>query len=235
MKRKVLFFLGFLFFAGLIGVPSPAAASAGIPVGGITVRASSGPEVFLRAAIQGSPPELAWKRIEMVPAVFGVSGVIATPERLLPGVDSVTLGIRTPQGMVYRLFQLKWFLPVVVARCDIRRKGTIRPDDLNVEILAYRRSFGENPGEKSFFYGKVAKRTIKAGEVVTQRDVEDRTLVERGDSLMLISRVGPVEAKIDGLALEPGREGDVIRVRIPRYRKDSRGVIVGPNLVLMLE
>jgi len=235
MRRRVPCVLVILLFLGLSGLSHPALAFTGIPIGGMTVGASSGPEVFLKAAARGSQTAVAWKRIEMIPPSFGVSGVIVTPERLVPGIDSVTLGIRTPAGMVYRLFRLKWFLPVVVARSDIRRKETIRPEDLKVEILPYRLSFGETPRESDFFCGKVAKRTIKAGEVITQRDVGDRTLVERGDSLMLIARSGSVEAKIDGVALESGSEGDVIRVRIPRYRRDSRGVIVGPNLVLVLE
>jgi flagella basal body P-ring formation protein FlgA len=235
MFRKGFWVLFFLFFVGLTVFPGSGQASEGIPVGGMAVRSSSGPELFLRAAARQSQPALAWKRIEMTPAAFGVSGVIVTPERLVPGIDSVTLGIRTPEGMVFRLFQLKWFAPMVVSKRDIRRKDTIRPEDLKVEIRVYRRSFGGNSQDPSCFFGKAAKRTIKAGEVITERDVEDRAIVERGDPVTLIARSGAVEAKIDGVALESGREKDVIRVRIPRYRRDSRGVVMGPNLVLILD
>lgn len=235
MLKRILLLFDVFFFIGLTLFLQPALASTGIPIGGMVVGASTGPEVFLKAASKGGQKAPAWKRIEMTPAAFGVSGVIVTPERLAYGIDSVTLGIRTPGGMVFRLFQLKWFAPVAVATRDIRRKEAIRPEDLKVEILPYRRSFGENPGDVSVLCGKVAKRTIKAGETVSSRDVEERNIVERGESLTLIARSGSVEAKIEGLAMESGREGDVIRVRIPRYRRDSRGLVLGPNLVLILD
>ncbi|MFA0888281.1 MAG: flagellar basal body P-ring formation chaperone FlgA [Synergistales bacterium] len=235
MRKRLFWVFVFLSLTGLLKTPEPGFAFSGIPLGGTAIRAGSGPEILLRAALRADGPNPAWKSIEMIPAVFGVSGVIVSPERLRPGLDSVTLGVRTPKGLVFRLYRLKWFVGVVVAKRSIRRGETVRPGDLEIAVRAYCRSFGETPKKTAYFDGKVAKKTIREGEPLTERDVGTRSLVERGDLLTLIARSGGVEARIDGVALEPGGEGDVIRVRIPRYRREARGVVLESGLVLALE
>jgi flagella basal body P-ring formation protein FlgA len=56
-------------------------------------------------------------------------------------------------------------------------------------------------------------------------------LVERRDPVMVLSRNGFVTASLEGVALEGGDRGDLIEVRIPRYRNDRLAVITGRGKV----
>jgi flagella basal body P-ring formation protein FlgA len=51
-------------------------------------------------------------------------------------------------------------------------------------------------------------------------------IIKAGAPVTLISRVNGVEVKIDGVALEAGHAGEVIRVRNTSSRKVLRGRIV---------
>ncbi|MGM0471957.1 MAG: flagellar basal body P-ring formation chaperone FlgA [Bacillota bacterium] len=56
------------------------------------------------------------------------------------------------------------------------------------------------------------KRRINQGQILTSRMVEIPPLVKRRDKVTIIARVGQIEVRTVGLALETGAKGDIIQV-----------------------
>lgn len=70
-------------------------------------------------------------------------------------------------------------------------------------------------------------------EVVVRRD-ERSAAVRRGSSVRVVAAVGAVRVSANGVALQPGDAGDVVRVRVLATRKEVLARVVGPGLVAVL-
>ncbi|TCP03523.1 flagella basal body P-ring formation protein FlgA [Rubrivivax gelatinosus] len=61
--------------------------------------------------------------------------------------------------------------------------------------------------------GRVARRSIGAGQMLTARLLDEPLLVRRGEAVQIRARRDAVEVVVPGQALEAGRRGQTIRVR----------------------
>ncbi|NLN75968.1 MAG: flagellar basal body P-ring formation protein FlgA [Armatimonadetes bacterium] len=77
----------------------------------------------------------------------------------------------------------------------------------------------------------VARRTIRAGAVITLADVELPSAIKSGDSIMLVVRCGGVSLTTTAQAKQSGRIGDNIRVRTEASNEELRARVVSSNAV----
>lgn len=78
--------------------------------------------------------------------------------------------------------------------------------------------------------GSTAVRALRAGTLVSSRDVRRALLVRRGDTVQLQVRKGSITATSTAVAADDGFLGDKIRVVTPSQR-EMRAVILGRELV----
>jgi len=99
--------------------------------------------------------------------------------------------------------------PVLVLTRTLRRGDVVAPEDLEV-----RSGQGAAKGhtDPSQVVGKQLARTLRAGSTLSPRDLESVPLVERGDLVRIVARVGGVVASTMGKSLETGGVGDLVRV-----------------------
>lgn len=74
--------------------------------------------------------------------------------------------------------------------------------------------------------GRVVSRPLSIGMPILRSMLKFPVIVEAGASVTLISRLNGIEVKTAGVALEPGREGAIIRVRNENSRKVLRGRVL---------
>ena len=74
--------------------------------------------------------------------------------------------------------------------------------------------------------GKVISRPLAAGMPILRSMLKVPVIIEAGASVTLISRRSGIEVKTEGVALEPGREGAIIRVRNETSRRVVRGRVL---------
>ena len=74
--------------------------------------------------------------------------------------------------------------------------------------------------------GKVLSRSLSIGAPLWRTMLKTPVLLKAGAPVTIISRVNGVEVKMDGLALEAGRAGDIIRVKNTASRKVLRGRVL---------
>ncbi|MDG1474609.1 MAG: flagellar basal body P-ring formation chaperone FlgA [Porticoccaceae bacterium] len=94
------------------------------------------------------------------------------------------------------------------------------------------------------FYGKVpndaliqppnniimqARRTIRAGQIIRASDLQEGTLVTKGDSILLVISKGALEISTPMVAKENGKIGQQITLINPESGEQVKGVIIGPG------
>ncbi|MBQ9594846.1 MAG: flagellar basal body P-ring formation protein FlgA [Synergistaceae bacterium] len=159
-------------------------------------------------------------------------GKLIDPASIIPGTQAVTLRFRDNNGRVKSLaVRLAWSQNVMVASHNIRKGDRILPRDLMTRKMNITRpgAYASSPEEITGF---VSERNIKQGEPILLNSLTSSNLVKKGRRVKILARIGAASASTDGILLEDGRPGDMVKVR----RSDNRkivleGKIVNENLV----
>jgi flagella basal body P-ring formation protein FlgA len=120
---------------------------------------------------------------------------------------------------------------VVVAGRSFNRGEIIQADELRDEIHTFDKLEEIGLADASPLIGQRARRLIKNGEQLTQRDVEAVPLVERNDLVSVSVRRGGLTITAAARALAAGSYGDTITLRSESSKETFVGVITGPKKV----
>ena len=81
-------------------------------------------------------------------------------------------------------------------------------------------------GENDVIVGKVISRPISIGMPILRAMLKLPDILQAGSPVTLISKMNGVEVRMEGVALESGHEGEIIRVKNSASKKILRGRIV---------
>lgn len=79
--------------------------------------------------------------------------------------------------------------------------------------------------------GQTATRALAPGAALADTDLAGGRLLQRGDPVMLVSRTGGIEVRMQGRALGRAAPGDTVTVENTGSRRIVRGRLVGDGLV----
>jgi flagellar basal body P-ring formation protein FlgA len=193
----------------------------------------------LRVAAQ---PAAAWQTPESireaarvrVAAVLGddvVVEAVAVDERLklpecgTPLASEIARPIQRGQGTVtvsclgssaWRLFvpvRITQQIAVLVVRHGLAAGQVVGADDIESRAQSAATLPYEYLTDAAGVVGLTARRAIPAGSVLASGSLDRPELVARGAVVTLISGSGPILVKSNGIALEPGRVRERVRVR----------------------
>ena len=117
-----------------------------------------------------------------------------------------------------------------VAARGLERGSVVRGDALAFEVI---RVLGA-PAEAIEVDGWIAQRRIRVGEILAPPAVRPPRVVRGGDTVEALARSGAVEISARATALNSGRIGDRVRVRLASGLELSAEA-VGPGIVLLVE
>jgi flagella basal body P-ring formation protein FlgA len=120
---------------------------------------------------------------------------------------------------------------VPVLSRTIGRGERIAAGDLDWIHLAPGRLPKASLTEASLIIGTEAKRRLRPGKVITNRDVGPPRLVRRGQSVRVIYADGDLRLTTLGTARDDGAFGEPIRVFNPESNLQIQGVATGPDEV----
>ncbi|WP_448245168.1 flagellar basal body P-ring formation chaperone FlgA [Pseudoxanthomonas mexicana] len=128
------------------------------------------------------------------------------------------------------------FVPVRVRRSQtvlvlirgIAPGETITADAFVPETRDASRIVGAAVADPAQAVGRVARRTLSAGAVLSATDLVAQRLIRRGDNVALVSRRGGVEVRVVGKALGDAGESERVTVENLSSRRVVQGV-VGPG------
>lgn len=122
-------------------------------------------------------------------------------------------------------------LPVLVATTVTDRGAPLAAEQFQLQeqdVARLPRGYYQDADEVA---GQIAKRRIRAGQVLTPNLVAPALLVTRGQTVTMVARQGDIQASTAGTALEDGQMGQLIRVRnqasdtVIRARVKAKGVV----------
>ncbi len=89
----------------------------------------------------------------------------------------------------------------------------------------------ETPLKLDDIQGVVAARTMKAGQILFPSDIKKEDLVKRGQTVKLFSGSLDFEVSVTAIAEQPGRLGDIVRIKNIESGKILSGQVVGAGEV----
>ncbi|MFC4729117.1 flagellar basal body P-ring formation chaperone FlgA [Coralloluteibacterium thermophilus] len=199
------------FLAALFLLALPAAAMEFEPVASIRAAA-------LAAVAGGADAEAQVDPALRLPrCASGLSGEAAS---------AGTVEVRCGDASGWRLFvpvRVRRSQDVLVLTRSVGAGEVVTERDFVVERRDAARIVGAALADPSAAIGRSARRTLAAGSVIGSNDLVAPRLVRRGDQVVLVSRDGPIEIRMQGKAL-----GDAgIDDRVAVENSSSRRVVQG--------
>lgn len=109
-------------------------------------------------------------------------------------------------------FNIKRFGNIVIAD-KIMKSGTIVHDgNISLESVELTMLHGNAFNNKEDIVGKVLKRSLSPGQVITKNMVKELSAVRRGDNVVILIRAPGLEVTARGVCKDDGAYGDLIRV-----------------------
>ena len=199
-------------------------------IGGLTacavMAADFQPVDTIKAAALGALPVGADAEATLDPALRLPRCGAALVARV-QGSNSVEVGC--PDG--WRLFvpvRVRRSQTVLVLIGGIAPGETITADAFVPETRDASRIVGAAVADPAQAVGRVARRTLSAGAVLSATDLVAQRLIRRGDNVALVSRRGGVEVRVVGKALGDAGESERVTVENLSSRRVVQGV-VGPG------
>ena len=199
-------------------------------IGGLTacavMAADFQPVDTIKAAALGALPVGADAEATLDPALRLPRCGAALVARV-QGSNSVEVGC--PDG--WRLFvpvRVRRSQTVLVLSRGIAPGETITADAFVPETRDASRIVGAAVADPAQAVGRVARRMLSAGAVLSATDLVAQRLIRRGDNVALVSRRGGVEVRVVGKALGDAGESARVTVENLSSRRVVQGV-VGPG------
>ena len=199
-------------------------------IGGLTacavMAADFQPVDTIKAAALGALPVGADAEATLDPALRLPRCGAALVARV-QGSNSVE--VACPDG--WRLFvpvRVRRSQTVLVLSRGISPGETITADAFVPETRDASRIVGAAVADPAQAVGRVARRTLSAGAVLSATDLVAQRLIRRGDNVALVSRRGGVEVRVVGKALGDAGESERVTVENLSSRRVVQGV-VGPG------
>lgn len=130
-------------------------------------------------------------------------------------------------------FNVKAYQQVVVAARNIAAREEITFDALRSE----RREVGRISGyitDAAKVVGLTARRPIMAGAPLTEAAVDKPLVMKRGTAVAIVVKMGDMAVTAGGVAMQDGREGEVIRVQNVSSQRTVTARVVDANTVQVI-
>ena len=121
--------------------------------------------------------------------------------------------------------------PVPVLVHGVRRGSVITENDLEIRNVPVRRLDSTTLTDVADLVGLAARRSLRTGQAVRERDLERPRLVSRNKTVTVEYRNGGLVLTIRALATEAGAMGDIINIRNQSSNRVFEGRVIGLDRV----
>lgn len=132
---------------------------------------------------------------------------------------------------IYMNAQVRAYRHVLVAALPIPRNTLITMRDIALveqDLGASTRAYYTDPAD---VVGLLAKRAVRANQVLSPSVLRLPKLVKRGDPVRMVAERGSVRIQVEGIAMSDGALGDTIRVKNPRSGRVIQAEVQGEGSV----
>ena len=116
-----------------------------------------------------------------------------------------------------------------LARGDVLNAGDVLEKEMDVTRLGY--GYLVDPQDA---YGRQLRRPVNAGTVLTPGMLAPREIVKRGQQVRLVVDAGSIQVRAEGVSLQAGDRGDLVRVKSLSCQCTVQGRVDAPGVVAVL-
>lgn len=145
-----------------------------------------------------------------------------------------TVEVRCPSERGWKVqvrATVKTFRSVAVSAKPIDRGAVVSGGDIRMQRMDVSRLHGGYITAAADAVGKLLKRRVREGMVLGPRQLVAANAVNRGDDVTLVTRLGQLEVRSQGVALLSGAVGRPTKVRALSSGKVVQGVIISHRTV----
>jgi flagella basal body P-ring formation protein FlgA len=128
-------------------------------------------------------------------------------------------------GTVYEMAQIP------VPKRLISAGDIISADDLEWQPVHLTRLSGNSLTDAEQLVGRMAKRPLKAGQILRQSDVAVSPVIHKNDLIRLVVRTGQMTLSVQGKAMQDAALGQTIRVMNVNSNRQLSGTVVDAGTV----
>ena len=155
------------------------------------------------------------------------AGRLVAPASMVPGTPAATLRFQDEAGRLRSLaVRMTWRQDVQVAARTLQRGRPIRRQDLMTRQVQIARP-GVYAERAEQVLGFIPRRTLNQGEPVLLELLTSSTLVRKGRPVKVVARLAGLTATAEGVLLDDGEPGDVVRVR----RTDRKNAVLEARII----
>lgn len=220
----------FVAMSGTVSVPSHASTSAANQASVTT---------FVEQSVAAFARSVGSKTFTVTVAPFDVPDICEAPVDMTlsdphrpVGRFTVTLTCEQPKYWKARVkAEAAVFVNVVVAKSPLKRGQSIQFADLamkEVDIAYIRHGYFTDPEN---LIGNQLRRNISPGRILTPKQIDRPLWVTRDQEVIIEARRGKMIARMKGVALESGSEGDIVRVKNSSSEKVIQATVSSPGTV----
>ncbi len=122
----------------------------------------------------------------------------------------------------------------IVANRHIAKNEIIKKSDFRMEDIRIGSSNQHIGLEPQNVIGKIALRPIAANSPISTRILGKQKLIKRGDNVVIEARIGSINVKMMGEALQDGREDEQILIKNKQSKRQIKAKVTAPGHVMAL-
>jgi flagella basal body P-ring formation protein FlgA len=186
------------------------------------------PRTRYEISVDGLDPRLQLARCPHEPEVFEPPGYRAS--------GTTTLGVRCNAQrawMIYVPVTIRTYRKIAVLAQPVARGASIGAEHLRFQEYDVSSINAGYFIDTTAVVGKLAKRSLNAGVVLTTSHLAAPRWVSRGEIVTLLVDIGGLQVRARGEALADGGENDVVRARNLLSGKVIDGVVSAPGTLLV--
>ncbi|HEB55630.1 MAG TPA: flagellar basal body P-ring formation protein FlgA [Gammaproteobacteria bacterium] len=145
-----------------------------------------------------------------------------------------SLGVRCRGSKMWKIhvpINIIRYTKVLVMRENLSRGSILQASDIETRRLDISRLSNGYFTDKNQINGKVLKRSLRRGDILTNGMLDVRKLIKRGDIVTIMASSGTLAIRVKGEALMDGRKGDLIRVKNHSSKREIQAVVVATGIV----
>jgi len=122
---------------------------------------------------------------------------------------------------------------VAVARCEIPRGTVVCSQDVAERVMWLSPKNASDAVDLSEAVGKVVKKSIRRGEVLSAKYLAEPLLIKRGELVKVLLKSGSIEIEAVAKAMRNGKLGETVLLKNISSGRVFSGVVVGPKEVVV--
>lgn len=145
-----------------------------------------------------------------------------------------SIGVRCDDEKPWKIYvgaHIQQFNDVWITTTAISRGTVIKPQHIALERRDMSSSFSQYMGEQQSPVGLIAKRPMRAGDILYETSLEKQISVQRGQKVQVIARKNGLEIRSSATAMTDGATGERIRVINSSTKKELEGILDENNIV----